>query len=231
MNVKKIVGLSLTVFGSMVGMILFVGLVLVRPAGVKVVTDPVSGVEVPVTEDSASAQDTGTEVGPDNAAGGNSSGAGTTSGGSGSTPTPQVAAATPKPAGTPIPAAATPKPTTAPVATPKPVATPVPTPAPVYCAGKTPCYGKTTLAQHTSLSNCWGFNKDWVINLTGYAPAHPRGTNTVLSTITCGKDIAGVLAGSVSVNGTHNHASATKTNATSSILKTYFVGYYDGSKP
>jgi hypothetical protein len=110
--------------------------------------------------------------------------------------------------------------------------TPAP-PAPVYCGGKTdhPCYGKSDLAAHASTSNCWGFNKDWMIDLSGYAPKHPDGANKVITTAACGKDIAGILGGTVSSNGTHNHKSATKTNSSTSQLKSSMIGYYDASKP
>lgn len=216
MKLKTIVGLSLIVFSSVAGLILFVGLVLVRPASVALETDPISGLPV-VSEDKN---------------------AGTTTLGPGETPTPS--AATPAPVAS---VAATPKPGTVAtvtpkpggggsVATPKPTATPAPTPPPVvYCAGKTPCYGPSTLAAHTSNSNCWGYNLTWVINLTGYAPSHPNGTANVLAGNTCGKNIAGALDGSVSVGGTHAHKSATTNNAVNSLLASYRVGYYDASKP
>lgn len=139
---------------------------------------------------------------------------------------------TPLPTATPAPTPApTIKPTATPVPTPvptvKPTATPVPT---AYCGGKTPCYGPADLAAHATLSNCWGFNKDWVIDLTKYAPKHPAGTNRVVASSTCGKDIAGALAGSVSVSGTHNHNSSTKGNTASSQLTTFRIGYYDATK-
>lgn len=138
------------------------------------------------------------------------------------TTTPEAAT----PAGTPTP---TPAPT--PIPMPRPTPTPTPPPAPTYCGGKTPCYGRGDLAAHASTSNCWGFNIDIMFNLTGYAPSHPDGSNKVLTTAACGKDISGILAGSVSSNGTQRHKNETRNNSASSQLLSAKVGYYDASKP
>jgi hypothetical protein len=124
--------------------------------------------------------------------------------------------------------------TTTPSPTPVPTPAPTPTPVPVvYCGGLTPCYGPTQLAQHASISgSCWGYNLTWVIDLTAFAPDHPNGPDNILSTTVCGKDIAGALGGTVSSGGgTHNHFSATKSNAANSILSSYKVGYFDANKP
>jgi hypothetical protein len=227
MKLKQIVGLSLIIFVTSIGMIMFVGLVLVRPAtSLAVMTDPVSGSAVQ-----------GNATAPDPTNGGQPVG---NTGGAAVTPAPVAAAtaapvatkATPAPVvATAAPGAKTPAPTVAPVKTPAP--TPAPTPKPVvYCGGATPCYGPTTLAQHASVSgSCWGYNLNWVIDLTAYAPAHPNGPSNVLSSILCGKNIAGALSGSTNVSGTHNHTTATKTNASSSPLVSYVVGYYDATKP
>lgn len=140
-----------------------------------------------------------------------------------STPTPS-----PAPATAPEPAPDT---TPEPTPTPAPAPTPAPTPTPVYCGGKTNCYGKSALAAHTGFSSCWGYNGDIIFDLTSYAPMHPGGESRVLATAVCGKSISGVLNGSVSVNGTYNHSSATKNNSASSDLMPYVVGYYDANKP
>lgn len=101
----------------------------------------------------------------------------------------------------------------------------------VYCGGKQPCYGKSTLAQHATTGNCWGFNADWMVNLTGYAPVHPNGPQYVDNNLFCGKDVHGALDGSVAIGYTHVHQNSTQSNTTSSILSSYRVGYYDPNKP
>lgn len=117
--------------------------------------------------------------------------------------------------------------------------------APVYCGGKTPCYGPSDLASHASVGNCWGWNIDWVINITSFRPSHPGGiksgsTSTIENaTATCNHNIASILSGSAGISGyrdssgatTHNHQSSTKNNSGSSQLSSYRVGYYDASKP
>lgn len=115
------------------------------------------------------------------------------------------------------------------------VVTPTPigyTPPPVvYCAGKTPCYGPSDMAQHTTSSNCWGYNLTWVIDLTRYAPHHPNGPQNINVSSICGKDIHGALTGSTYVNGTHYHHSDTINNGSTSQMSSYRVGYFDKNKP
>lgn len=101
----------------------------------------------------------------------------------------------------------------------------------VYCGGKTPCYGKSALAAHADAGSCWGYNLDWVINLTGYAPVHPVGPKYVVNDEFCGKDVHGALAGTVTVGYSHAHQDVTQTNGAGSILTSYRVGYYDANKP
>ena len=115
----------------------------------------------------------------------------------------------------------------------------------VYCGGKTPCYGRSDLAAHGSVSNCWGWNKDWVINITSYQPNHSASksssaTSDLANTsATCNHDIAAVLAGSTAIPGyktsggstKHSHKSSTKDNTSTSRLTAYRVGYYDANKP
>jgi hypothetical protein len=122
-------------------------------------------------------------------------------------------------------------------------------PGPVYCAGKTPCYGPSDLAGHSGPGNCWGWNLDWVINITSFRPQHPGGidrsaTSTIEnSTATCNHDLHAILQGNAGIPGylesggktTHGHASETVNNTESgkniSKLLSYRVGYYDASKP
>ncbi len=118
-------------------------------------------------------------------------------------------------------------------------------PAPVYCGGKTPCYGPNDLASHASPGNCWGWNLDWVINITSFRPKHPGGIRSGSSSTlenasaTCNHDIHTILAGSAGIPGyrdssgstTHNHNSSTKNNSSSTQLAAYRTGYYDPSKP
>ncbi len=118
-------------------------------------------------------------------------------------------------------------------------------PVVVYCGGKTPCYGRSDLAAHGSVSNCWGWNKDWVINITSYQPNHSASKSSsatsdlASASTTCNHDIAAVLAGSAAIPGyktsggstKHSHKSATKDNTSTSRLNAYRVGYYDANKP
>lgn len=118
-------------------------------------------------------------------------------------------------------------------------------PVVVYCGGKTPCYGRSDLAAHGSVNNCWGWNKDWVINITSYQPNHSASKSSsatsdlASASTTCNHDIAAVLAGSAAIPGyktsggstKHSHKSSTKDNASTSRLNSYRVGYYDANKP
>lgn len=120
-----------------------------------------------------------------------------------------------------------------------------PAPVPVYCGGKSPCYGRSDLAAHSSISSCWGWNKDWVIDITRYQPSHPvtRSSNSTSnlanSTATCNHDISAILAGSAAIPGyskisgstTHGHKAATLNNDAASQLAAFRVGYYDPNKP
>lgn len=118
-------------------------------------------------------------------------------------------------------------------------------PAPVYCGGRTPCYGPSDLATRSSAGNCWGWNVDWVINITSYRPNHPGGiksgsTSTLESpTAVCNHNIHALLVGTASIPGykdsggssTHGHKSATNNNSAGTALAGYRVGYYDATKP
>jgi hypothetical protein len=115
-------------------------------------------------------------------------------------------------------------------------------PRATYCGGQTPCYGKSDLAAHSNVGNCWGYNIDWVINITQYAPHHKGGTSAgslESPTATCNHDLAPILNGSASIPGfkaqggavKHNHNAGTKNNAATNPLNSYFVGFYDPNKP
>ncbi len=118
-------------------------------------------------------------------------------------------------------------------------------PVVVYCGGKTPCYGPNDLVSRASPGNCWGWNVDWVINITSFRPNHPGGiqsgsTSTIENaSATCNHNIHAILGGTASIPGfkdsngntTHGHASTTVNNSGGSTLAGYRVGYYDASKP
>jgi hypothetical protein len=211
MKLKQIVGLSLIFFVASTFAIIFVGLVVIRPASLAVMTDPVSGAKV-----------SGSATAPDPSNGG------------------KPAASTPAPTAKPVVTVAptakaqVPGKKSAPAATSAPAADPAPAPQPVvYCAGQSPCYGVSVLAAHTSFSSCWGYNLTWMINLTAFAPQHPNGATNVLATAFCGKNLAAGLNGTQGDdNGdTHNHKVETKNNTANSLLASYRVGYYDPTMP
>ena len=105
--------------------------------------------------------------------------------------------------------------------------------AKVYCGGRLPCYGPADLARHTSLGNCWGYNLDRVMNISGFDAAYHQiksGISSIQLSSLCGKNLAASLAGQVSAEGqTRNHNASTKQNTDKNLLP-YFVGYYDATK-
>lgn len=106
--------------------------------------------------------------------------------------------------------------------------------ATTYCGGASPCYGPREVASHGGSGNCWGWNGDRVINISGLDAGYHQ-AKTGISTIeigqVCGKDLAPSLSGSVSAGGqTRNHNQTTKSNADSNE-RPYFVGYFDSGKP
>lgn len=119
---------------------------------------------------------------------------------------------------------------TAPVSNTTPSA---PKPTVTYCGGRKPCYGPKEIASHGSSGNCWGWNGDRVINITGLDAAYHKsktGIGTIEVSSICGKDLAAALGGSASAGGqTHDHKSSTKSNADRNEIP-YFVGYYDAKK-
>lgn len=113
--------------------------------------------------------------------------------------------------------------------------TPKPTPPPTvtYCGGRSPCYGSNDIASHGSSGNCWGWNGDRVINITGLDGSFHKaktGIGTIEIGGVCGKDLAASLGGGVSAGGSgHDHKSTTKSNSDRNEIP-YFVGYYDAKK-
>lgn len=109
-----------------------------------------------------------------------------------------------------------------------------PTPStPTYCGGRLPCYGPKEIASHGNSGNCWGWNGDRVINITGFDAAYHKaksGISSIEVSGVCGKDLGPSLDGSLSAGGqTRNHNATTKSNADRNEFA-YFVGYYDASK-
>ncbi|QQS19423.1 hypothetical protein IPL85_04025 [Candidatus Saccharibacteria bacterium] len=90
------------------------------------------------------------------------------------------------------------------------------------------------MAAHGSAGNCWGYNGNRVINISGFDAAYHKaksGIGSVEVSGVCGKDLSGSLGGSVSAEGqTRNHNAATKSNADRNLIP-YFVGYFDVNKP
>lgn len=105
---------------------------------------------------------------------------------------------------------------------------------PSYCSGRLPCYGPREVGQHSGSGNCWGWNGDRVINISGFDLAFHQ-AKTGISSIevgqVCGHNLAPSLSGGVSAGGqTRDHNATTKANADRNEIP-YFVGYFDGSKP
>lgn len=125
----------------------------------------------------------------------------------------------------------TPTPTTTPGTSPTPA--PTPTPTVTYCGGRSPCYGSKDVASHGSAGNCWGWNGDRVINITGLDVSYHKaktGIGSIEVGGVCGKDLASSLAGSVDAGGVnYDHKATTKSNADRNEIP-YFVGYYDAKK-
>jgi hypothetical protein len=105
--------------------------------------------------------------------------------------------------------------------------------AKTYCGGRIPCYGPKEVASHSSAGNCWGWNGDVVINISGFDTAYHQaksGIGSIEISQICGKDLGPSLGGGVSAGGqTRNHLQATKSNSSANTAP-YFVGYFDSSK-
>ncbi|MCA9325823.1 hypothetical protein KDA23_07260 [Candidatus Saccharibacteria bacterium] len=103
-----------------------------------------------------------------------------------------------------------------------------------YCNGRSQCYGRSDVAKHNSKGNCWGWNGDRVINISGFDLAFhvaQTGVSSIEVSQVCGHDLAPALNGSVSASGHagQNHKATTKANNDSNE-QPYFVGWFDGSK-
>ena len=64
--------------------------------------------------------------------------------------------------------------------------------ATVYCSGASPCYGPREVAAHGSAGNCWGWNIDRVLNITGFDASFHKGrsaVSTIETSSICGKNI------------------------------------------
>lgn len=110
----------------------------------------------------------------------------------------------------------------------------VSTPTVSYCGGRIPCYSPAEVAAHSSPGNCWGYNGDRVINISGFDGGYHQsksGIDSIEIGSVCGSDLSNALHGGVSAGGeTRNHKSATTSNMDSNLIP-YFVGYFDASKP
>lgn len=120
-----------------------------------------------------------------------------------------------------------------------------PAPVVVYCGGQSPCYGRSEMAAHASPSSCWGWNGNWVIDITRYQPSHPvvinpaATSNLANSSATCNHDIHAILAGAAAIPGyskssgstAHGHNAATTNNGAGTQLLGFRVGFYDPNKP
>lgn len=108
------------------------------------------------------------------------------------------------------------------------------TPTVTYCNGASSCYGPREVAAHNSSGNCWGYNGNRVINISGFDAAFHRAKSGISSIEVggvCGTNLANALGGSVGAEGqTRNHSNASKSNAERNMTS-FFIGYYDAKKP
>ncbi len=102
-----------------------------------------------------------------------------------------------------------------------------------YCGGRIPCYGPNDVASHNGSGNCWGWNGDRVINISGLDLGFHKaktGISSIEISQVCGHDLAPSLSGGVSAGGqTRDHNQSTKSNSDRNEIS-YFVGYFDGNK-
>lgn len=103
-----------------------------------------------------------------------------------------------------------------------------------YCSGRIPCYGPSGVATHAGAGNCWGWNGDRVINISGFDLGFHKaktGISTIEVSQVCGRNLGPSLSGGVSAGGqTRDHNQSTKTNSDRNEIP-YFVGYFDNAKP
>lgn len=105
----------------------------------------------------------------------------------------------------------------------------------VYCGGRLPCYGPKDVGSHSGSGNCWGWNGERVINISGFDAAYHQvksGISSIQISQVCGHDLAPSLSGQVGAEGKpgRDHNQNTKTNADANEIP-YFTGYFDASKP
>lgn len=102
-----------------------------------------------------------------------------------------------------------------------------------YCSGRTPCYGPKDVAKHNHSGDCWGYNIDRVMNISGFDAAYHQaksGLSSIEVDQVCGKNLGSALSGSVTVDSqSWNHKQSTKANADKNMAP-YFVGYFDANK-
>ncbi|HET6925190.1 MAG TPA: hypothetical protein VFH39_05160 [Candidatus Saccharimonadales bacterium] len=103
-----------------------------------------------------------------------------------------------------------------------------------YCSGRSPCYGKADVARHSSAGDCWGYNLDRVIDISGFDLGYhiaKSGISSIRISGVCGTNLAPALDGSLSAGGqTRNHLASTKSNSDPNEIP-YFVGFFDPNKP
>ncbi len=107
-------------------------------------------------------------------------------------------------------------------------------PTQVYCGGRLPCYGTREVGGHSDTGNCWGWNGERVINISGLDAAYHEvksGISSIQIGSICGHDLGPALSGQASAEGkTRNHNQTTKSNADINEVP-YFTGYFDANKP
>lgn len=105
--------------------------------------------------------------------------------------------------------------------------------APKACLGRLPCYGPSDLSSHNTAGNCWGFNGDRVIDISGFDSGFHKsksGVGSIEISGVCGGNLATALGGGLTAGGqTRDHNTSTKSNGDQNLIS-YFVGYYDASK-
>lgn len=102
-----------------------------------------------------------------------------------------------------------------------------------FCNGNIPCYGPRDVATHNSVGNCWGYNGNRVINISGFDAAYHQvksGVGSIEISDVCGKNLAPALNNSVKAGGqSRDHNPTTKNNSDKNLFP-YFVGYFDAGK-
>lgn len=105
-----------------------------------------------------------------------------------------------------------------------------------YCSGRVPCYNANDISSHGSKNNCWGWLGDRVINVSGFdAGFHVvrSGVRSIEQSDICGKDLMPAVSGKIpgdGYSGGHDHGLGAKSSTDKNYLS-YFVGYFDATKP